>query len=227
MAFIASIKATVTVAYSDEVSLSVRVLFFKIKILPAKEKRGKRRMSEKKAAKIRDSLRKKQQKKALAKKEKEQAKETKEKKSISETISGVKMITDIVLAVIKKFFGHLQIKMTRIKMIVATEDAATTAIAYGAITQSLNILLPALESVKNFKKLKKTEIDIRADFLADSPTFDVEISFAIRVWHLFDVAFAALGKFIKRKLASDANSTEDTASDQNTESKTAKHKLNF
>ena len=227
MAFIASIKATVTVAYSDEVSLSVRVLFFKIKILPAKEKRGKRRMSEKKAAKIRDSLRKKQQKKALAKKEKEQAKDTKEKKSISETISGVKMITDIVLAVIKKFFGHLQIKMTRIKMVVATEDAATTAIAYGAITQSLNILLPALESVKNFKKLKKTEIDIRADFLANSPTFDVEISFAIRVWHLFDVAFAALGKFIKGKLASDANSTEDTTSDQNTESKTAKHKLNF
>jgi len=203
------------------------VLFFKIKILPAKEKRGKRRMSEKKAAKIRDSLRKKQQKKALAKKEKEQAKDTKEKKSISETISGVKMITDIVLAVIKKFFGHLQIKMTRIKMVVATEDAATTAIAYGAITQSLNILLPALESVKNFKKLKKTEIDIRADFLANSPTFDVEISFAIRVWHLFDVAFAALGKFIKGKLASDANSTEDTTSDQNTESKTAKHKLNF
>jgi len=227
VAFIASIKATVTVAYSDEVSLSVRVLFFKIKILPAKEKRGKRRMSEKKAAKIRDSLRKKQQKKALAKKEKEQAKDTKEKKSISETISGVKMITDIVLAVIKKFFGHLQIKMTRIKMVVATEDAATTAIAYGAITQSLNILLPALESVKNFKKLKKTEIDIRADFLANSPTFDVEISFAIRVWHLFDVAFAALGKFIKGKLASDANSTEDTTSDQNTESKTAKHKLNF
>ena len=214
-------------AYSDEVSLSVRVLFFKFKILPAKEKKGKKKMSEKKAAKIRDSLRKKQQKKALAKKEKEKAKETKEKKSISETISGVRMITDIVLAVIKKFFGHLQIKMSRIKMVVATEDAATTAIAYGAITQSLNILLPALESVKNFKKLKKAEIDIRADFLADSPTVDVEISFAIRVWHIFDVAFAALGKFIKSKLNETSKSPEESPSEQTNESKTAKHKLNF
>ena len=214
-------------AYSDEVSLSIKVLFFKIKILPSKEKRQSRRMSEKKAGKIRESIRKKQQKKALAKKEKEKAKETKEKKSISETITGVRLITDIALAVIKKFFGHLQIKMTRIKMVVATEDAATTAIAYGAITQSLNILLPALESVKNFKKLKKTEIDIRADFLASAPTVDVEISFAIRVWHIFDVAFAALGKFIKGKLSAESKKSEDTPSDSNTESKTAKHKLNF
>ena len=184
-------------------------------------------MSEKKAGKIRESIRKKQQKKALAKKEKEKAKETKEKKSISETITGVRLITDIALAVIKKFFGHLQIKMTRIKMVVATEDAATTAIAYGAITQSLNILLPALESVKNFKKLKKAEIDIRADFLASAPTVDVEISFAIRVWHIFDVAFAALGKFIKGKLSAESKKSEDPPSDSSTESKTAKHKLNF
>lgn len=184
-------------------------------------------MSEKKASKIRDSLRKKQQKKALAKKEKEKAKETKEKKSISETISDIKLITDIALAVIKKFFGHLQIRLTRIKIVIATGDAATTAIAYGAITQSLNILLPVLESVKNFKKLKKTEIDIKTDFLADSPTVDVEISFAIRVWHVFDVAFAALGKFIKSKLKTMSQATEDTSSGTSTESKNAKHKSNF
>ncbi len=214
-------------AYKDEISLYVRVLFFKFRILPAKEKRGKRRMSEKKAAKIRNSLRKKQQKKALAKAEKEKSKAEKKKKNISETISDVKLITDILLAVLKKFFGHLQIKMSRIRMIVATEDAATTAIAYGAITQSLNILLPALESVKNFKRLKKTEIDVRADFLSDSPTFDVKISFSLRVWHIFDVAIAALVKFIKNKLSNQSQNPEDTSSDQNTESKTAKHKLNF
>ena len=214
-------------AYSDEVSLTVKVLFLKFRILPSKEKKQSRRMSEKKAAKMRDSLRKKQQKKAIAKKQKEDSKKDKKKKSISETISDVKLITDIVLAVLKKFFGHLQIRISRIKMIIATEDAATTAIAYGAITQSMNILLPALESVKNFKKLKSSEIDVRTDFLADSPTFDVEISFAIRVWHIFDVAFAALGKFIKGKLARDTKSAEEAPSDQNTESKTAKHKLNF
>ena len=214
-------------AYSDEVSLSVKVLFLRFKILPAKDKKRARGMSEKKAGKIREALRKKQKKKAEAKKEKEKSKEKKEKKSISETIASVKMITDIALAVIKKFFGHLQIKMTRIKMVVATEDAATTAIAYGAITQSLNILLPALESVKNFKKLKKTDIDIRADFLANAPTVDIKISFSIRVWHIFDVAFAALGKFLKSKLSAESKKAEETPSDSNFESKIAKHKSNF
>ena len=184
-------------------------------------------MSEKKAEKIRESLRKKQKKKALAKAEKEKAKAEKKKKSLSESISDVKLITDIVLAVLKKFFGHLQIKMSRIKIVVASGDAATTAIAYGAVTQSLNILLPALESVKNFKRLKKTEIDVRADFLADSPTFDVKISFSLRVWHIFDVAIAALVRFIKNKLSSESASPEEAPSEQNNESKTAKHTLNF
>ena len=58
-------------------------------------------MSEKKAAKIREALRKKQKKKALAKKQKEDAKKEKKKKSISEVIADIKMITDISLAVIK------------------------------------------------------------------------------------------------------------------------------
>ena len=184
-------------------------------------------MSEKKAAKIREALRKKQKKKALAKKQKEDAKKEKKKKSISEVIADIKMITDIALAVIKKFFSHLQIKMTRIKMLVATDDAATTAIAYGAITQSLNILLPALESVKNFKGLKRADIDIRPDFLSDSPTVDIKISFSIRVWHIFDVAIAALVKFIKIKLSKESKKSPTDQSGSSFESKIAKHKSNI
>ena len=184
-------------------------------------------MSEKKASKIREALRKKQKKKALAKKQKEDAKKEKKKKSISEVIADIKMITDISLAVIKKFFSHLQIKMTRIKMLVATDDAATTAIAYGAITQSLNILLPALESVKNFKGLKRADIDIRPDFLSDSPTVDIKISFSIRVWHIFDVAIAALVKFIKIKLSKESKKPPTDQSGSSFESKIAKHKSNI
>ena len=220
IAFIASIKATVTVAYSDEVSLSVKVLFFKIKILPSKDGKKVRGMSEKKAKKIREALQKKEKKKALEKKEKDEAKKIKDKKSILEIISNVKLITSIVLTVIKKFFGHLKIKITRIKLVVASDDAATTAVAYGAITQSLNILLPALESVKTFKGIKRSEIDVRADFLQDSPTIDIEISFSIRVWHIFHVAFSALGKFIKHKFSSETN-TNHIMQQQKNESKTA------
>ena len=212
IAFIVSIKATVTIAYSDELRLTLRVLFIRIKILPSKEPKKKRGMSERKARKIREAIKKKEQKKALAKKEKSESKKEKEKKSVSETISLVKLLTSVALTVIKTFFGHLKIKMTRIKMVVATEDAATTAVAYGAITQSINILLPALESVENFN-LRRADIDVRPDFLSDEMKFDVKISFSIRVWHILHVGFAALIKFIKGKLAQDfakQNASETT-----------------
>ena len=208
IAFIALLKATVIISYSDDVELAVRVLFIKIKILPSKKKRGPHKMSDKKAQKMREKMRAKAEKKRLSKeakdKEKAAKKESGEKKSISETISTVKMFSSLGVAVIETFFKHLRIKVARIKIKVATGDAATTAIAYGAITQSLNILLPLLESVKNFKNLKKAEIDVSADFIDESPTINVKLAFSIRVWQVFDIGFAALGRFLKHKLKSDS-----------------------
>lgn len=208
VAFIASLKATVIISYSDEVRLSVKVLFLKIKILPAKEKKPAPMMSAKKAEKIRTKLRQKAEKKRIASEEKarkkEEKKATKEKKSIGEIISDVHMLTGVATTVIKKFFKHLRIRLAKIRITVATGDAAMTAIAYGAITQSLNILLPALESVKNFEKLKSADINVGIDYTADSPLVDVKLMFSIRVWHVFDLAFAALLKFISHKLKSDA-----------------------
>lgn len=205
MAFIGSIKATVTIAYADEIKLYVKVLFLKINILPSKEKKYKKKMSRKKAEKIKASLKKKAEKKKLSAEEKEKKKEEKkesgEKKSPAEIISMVRMFASIGVAVIETFFRHLRIRVARIKITVASDDAATTAVTYGAISQSLNVLLPLLESVKNFHKLKKAEIAIGCDFSASEPDIDIKLSFSIRVWHIFHVAFAALKKLINHMLS--------------------------
>ena len=67
-AFILSLKAKITVEYNDEVTLYVRVLFIKIKILPKKRrKNGPHSMSERKAAAIKKRLIKKAEKKRLKK----------------------------------------------------------------------------------------------------------------------------------------------------------------
>ncbi len=219
IAFLACLKATVVISYSDEIRLCVKVLFFKINILPAKEKKGPHSMSAKKAQKIRNKLRKKAEKKRISKEEKDKEKAakkaSKDKKSIGETISNVKMLSSVAVAVIETFFKRLRIKVAKIKIKVATGDAATTAVAYGAITQSLNILLPMLETVKNFQNLDKTDIDISADFLGEEPTIDVKLAFSIRIWHVFNVAFAALGKFLKHKLAADSSAKPAQTSNAN------------
>lgn len=204
--FLLSLKATITIAYADEVTLSVRVLCFKIKLLPKKEKKGPHSMSRRKAARIRAKARKKAQKKreaALAKeeakKQKKQAAKAKPKKSMSEILDTISLIRGIAAEVIRRFFKHLRIDVARVKVKVATGDAATTAIAYGAACTALNVLLPVLYEVKNFSLPKEQDFSVEPDFLGDTPELDVKLSFSLRVWHVFHVAFGALGKFLKHK----------------------------
>lgn len=204
--FILSLKATITVAYHDEVALTVRVLFIKLRILPKKEnKTGPHSMSPRKAEKLKAKLRQKQQKKADAKQKKaekkaaakEAPKQDKPKKSLSDILDIIDLVRKLLAKVVKTFFGHLRINIARLKIRVATGDAATTAIAYGAITQAVNLLFPILESVKNFSLPKTRDIDVVADFANEEMEVDIEISFALRVWHLFHVAFGALFVAIK------------------------------
>ena len=119
---------------------------------------------------------------------------------MSEILDMISLIRELVAVVIRRFFGHLRIRVARLKLVVATPDAATTAIAYGAACTALNLLIPTLSEVKNFKLPAEDEFGVVCDFTADTPSFDVKLSFSLRVWHLFHVAFGALGRFISHKL---------------------------
>lgn len=217
-----SLKFTVTVAYRDEVSLWVKVLFIKIPILPAKEKKpGPHAMSAKKAKKLRERLRQKQLKKAEAKRQKEEKKKAekatakeKPKKSVSDILDMISLIRKLLAKVIGKFWRHLRIDVARLKIGVATGDAAATAMAYGAITGAINTLFPLLEKVKNFDLPRDGDIEVTADFLGESIEADVELSFSLRVWHVFDVAFGALFTFLghqfKKMQAAERKATRPT-----------------
>lgn len=201
-----SLRAVITVSYSDEIALTVRVLFIKIRILPSKKKGRKvHSMSARKAARLRASMAQKAEKKSrkkLAKqKEKAEAKAAGEKKSFREILDIVKLITAIVKVVIKKFFRHLRVDVARLRIVIGTPDAATTAIAYGAASQSASYLFALLQKVKNVRGLDSADFSIETDFTSDTTKADIKISFSLRVWHVFDMAFGALGALIKSKFA--------------------------
>ena len=204
-AFIFSLKAKVILEYSDELTVSVRVLFLKYKILPKKQKKGPHSMSEKKAQKIKEDLRKKALKKQQ-KKQKKQAKKREDKqqsdkkKSVDDILHMISMVKDILSAALGRFFKHLRVDIARLNINVATGDAATTAIGYGAVCDALTHLLPLLEQLKGFRASNSSHISVRADYLSDSTTADLKISLSLRVWHVFHVAFAALWQLIKHML---------------------------
>jgi len=196
------LRVKVEIGYADEVTLRLRILGIPIRILPSSKKKKKERgMSARKAQKIREKLQKKSDKKKIAKAEKKKAKEekkkTKEKKSVQEIVGLIHMIIQLVEIVIGRFFRHLRIHIARIHVVIATGDAATTAIGYGAVTQAINVLFPILEQVRNFPKLKKADINVRADFEKESPELDILLGFSIRIWQVFHIAFGALFTFIK------------------------------
>jgi hypothetical protein len=207
LALLLSLKATVCVIYNGEVSLYVKVLFVKIKILPKdKKKKGPHSMSVKKAERIKKKLEKKAEKKrqrALEKQRKKQEKKElsknakQEKKSLSDILDMLRMVTDITKSVISTFFGHLRVKVAHLHINVATGDAATTAIAYGAISEAVFYLYETIGKLDGISLPDRKDVSVNADYLSDNFTADVKICFSIRVWHVLHVGFVALGKLLK------------------------------
>ena len=200
-AFIASLRAEVLIAYSDEFALTVRVLGIPIKIIPKKKKKiklsaySKKNRAKYEAAQKEKAL-KKSKKKAEKKKKKDAAKakkkadkaagKSKPKKPLSETID---MILDLVGVAVGRFGKHLRIRIARLHIGVATGDAASTAILYGAIAPSVACIAAFLDSTSTLRRPVKSDVDIHADYLSEKMVIDIEIGFSICVWQLFDILF--------------------------------------
>ena len=199
--FIALLRAEVVIAYSNELALTVRVLGIPIKILPKKKKKIKiSAYSRKNRAKYEAAEKEKALKKAKKKKEKKIKKDaakaqkkadkaagkTKPKKPIGETID---MILDLVKVAVGRFAKHLRIRIAKLHIGVATGDAASTAILYGAIAPSVACIAALLDSTSTLRHPARSDVDIHADYLSEKMQINIEIGFSICVWQLFDVLF--------------------------------------
>ncbi len=214
-AFLLSLKANVRLEFKDEMILWISVLGIKIKILPGKEpnpidhkeytyKKHQKRLEQKRLAEQKKSEKKKSKAAAKKKKKEERKAETKEqkkarknhpKRSISDWIN----IGVGVLAVFfEKFTGHFHIKVARLKVNVATGDAASTAIMYGVVVQSVAYVIELLQRITNVDGLEKADISVNADYLSEKTSLDLCFVFSLRVWHLFDILFGIIGRAIKR-----------------------------
>ena len=217
------IRATVYIEYRDEVKLTVAVAGIKIKILPKKEpkpidpnnyspKKFKKMLKKKEKQERKKLLKqqKKDEKKKAKKLAKQQEKEQKKnglqdahKKPKASLLENIALIKDIVAVFFSRFGKRFRIKVVRLNLTVASEDAATTAIMYGAATMGVRAILEILERVTNVDYKRNAEVNVYIDYLSEKPSADVSLSFGLRVWHLFDILFAVARKFlshlIKRK----------------------------
>ena len=186
--FIFIIPIHVTVGLTESVSVMVRVLFLKIPILP-KVKKKKKKKKEKKP--------KKEKKKKEKKPEDKTKKKKKKKKKVSDIVALVRMLLNVVVALFKRLGRNFKIRVYAYEICVASEEAAKTAVMYGAVkTLSETIFLRLQDSI-NFKIVKKAPLGIYVDFLEEKFKANVKIDFSISIAGVFGILFAAIGEFIR------------------------------
>ncbi len=180
------LSAHIILEYREEVTLTLSVLFLKFRLFPAKKKKSRFPAHTKKAAK----------KKRGRKTTTAEAKPSGEEKGI---LKNLKDIRSLLAVLLERTLGHLSIRAARIHIFVATGDAASTAILYGAVNGGVALLLETLNQFGKLKTKRNDEILVCPDYLGEKTRVDLRISFSLRVWHILDILLKALLAYTKTK----------------------------
>ena len=97
---------------------------------------------------------------------------------------------------IKNQLRHIRITRLCLGINVAADDAALTAIYYGAVCSAVYPLLSLLDSLSS---IAFKQIDIRADFESTKPGLAFSARIKLQLFFLLAAAFAALSEFNKFK----------------------------
>ena len=199
---IACLPLWVRIKYSDELALDVGLGFVKYRITPKPKKKIKlsdysaKALRKKREAEKKKSAKKKKGKDETAKKA--PAKE-KKKRTVSDILALVRFVLRVAKILVKKFGSYLKIKINKLVLNVATGDAASTAITYGAVSQAIAYLFAFFENKFKIRYEKNSETYIGCDFLSEKWSADVDITFSIRIWQIVSLALKALILLITKK----------------------------
>ena len=205
----------------EAVVLKLGILCFCVTLFPKRSRRhDPKKFTPAKIRKRKKRATRKAEKKAkrAAKKAAKQAKKRNtakgahggEKLTLHEKIVLVRALT---AALIRKTSKHLHLTAARLHIRVATGDAATTAILYGAVSASLAYLLAALDRTVDLNA-KPHDVSVFADYLREKSSADIKLVFSMRVTGALLLLFSFMIAFVKQKHAVRAARRKDTKNKQ-------------
>ena len=175
------LRAELHIVYENELSVYVRVLWFKYFIYP-EQSEG---FNEKKY----DKKQKKKKKSGLT-----TLKSSESIKNKPSLIDKLNIIKEVLSVVFKAFKKHLHVKVAKLNVTVATDDAAKTAILYGAVSGIVASIVELLDSFTKLSPLKNRSVSVESDFVSDKSRADINITLSISVFG----ALATLSKVFWR-----------------------------
>ncbi len=185
----------------EALAVELRVLFLRFRLYPRRKRlkprspRQQRRFLKKQAkkqAKKEAKRQRKRQKKALAKKENKAPRTLRQK---------IRFVRGVLAALRRRTRKHLRLHAARLHIRVATGDAATTAVAFGAVSQSVSYLLALLNKITKLRAVTP-DVAIEPDFTAQRPDIDMHLILSIRLFGALAIAFGVVFSLLRSKLES-------------------------
>lgn len=188
----------ITVLYRDQVNLTLQYGLIKIPILPGKEKPEKEKKKKKEKPK---KAKKPAEKKEDGKKKPGFLKSLKNKHGISGLLHLAKEILKIAGSTMKKFFVRFEIYHLHGDILLASGNAADTAVLYGKAVSILEPCVAVLMPLVPENKRKDVVLNVNPDFVSESSTINVYVQAGIRPWYVFGMVFSAIYQFIRVYMA--------------------------
>ena len=209
----------VLLLYNGKLTVKAGIPFLKFRIYPDREDdllsdnlslRQKRRLKKK-------LMKKEARAERRLEKDKKKGKKASPRK-LTDSLKGQKgkgLVKDLgrlfrfVRILAMKFGKKLKIKIKRLEIVAASEDAATTAYLFGALSQAVAYGFAAADKYTNIK-FRNSRVFVRADFCGDKTRVNTEILFRIRVGSLLGFALSAFWLLAKESMKDSMGDLQNT-----------------
>ncbi len=166
---ISLIRVQVFFFYSEDITLTLKLLFFKIKLLPQDEEKKKK---EKKPKKEKKEKKKKEEEKPEKDKKEEKKKPSllaklKDKHGVTGLIDLFRSAASIATGMLKGIISHVVFEKLDVGIMLSGEDAASVALTYGKVCSAL---YPAINILAAATVCRDYNISIEPVFDPEKPT---------------------------------------------------------
>ncbi len=197
-----SIRIKAVLSYQDAIRAELRILFFRFPLYPKKEKRV--RISDYRYKCYRKRLLR--QRKRLREKERaEEKKLNRTKKNEPKLKDRLSLYLSLVTSLYERFFHHFRMDVSRLRIMVATGDAAETAILTGAVSGLVACTAEILSEHTNLRRTYRADIAVIPDFLSERSRVDCRIVFSLRLYQIVDLGIRFAYHFLTKHLKKSAH----------------------
>ena len=188
LCLVGTVKLSVRAAYCGGPLLILGIGPFKLTLAG-----GEKREAPQEEAPAQPAEKKKPKKKKKKEKKPKKPAKAKEQPPLTAVITSFR---DLLLGLVRNLKRHLKIEELRLRVLVASEDAAKTALEYGAVCALVEpVQLLALQAHRVRKD--RVQVGVECDFLADKPEVDAEFCLSIRIWRLYWIALSSTRSLLR------------------------------